>query len=662
MDAKTAAGDTSNLTMRIDSLDRTILQNPFKDYRRESVTLAKDVYSNILDHLDAKAAQGVPLADEERGIQAMCRDQLNKDPPAQTLFDNLHWVMMKMGEMVRAVADFFCPSKEKNEISMLLLTASENAVPGSLSFLANVIVALEYLFTPSMMPMIANIAAAQMLAANSYQTKTSTVDKEAARDMLTFAGFAYDGFSSDKSRGYRSMSGSEIPGRLRGAYNESTGIFEVGGLRVWLGRKSDELVVAFSGTDVTNPEMLFADLEQLCFANTLYMKAVGLLYMIIGEHPDAKRIHVTGHSLGGGLATFATCACKRFFDNIDGFAFNPAGLSLATLMTVEDSWIDRAKHSIQVFMTPYDPVSLVGAKIGYLVTLPLSQHNGHGIRDVGECLDAYGGRTLADAGDTLAVSGMTYRSMEMAPYINYVSLKADASGEYWNCFNSTCPAGEMGVFARSTVSRPILMDLAPPSGIFPAGVFQFFNGTSHTALNRMLILSRGGAVTSKDSPDDTYSTVIYGYYGFGRMQFMSMLQKAYVSSREAYRSDRSDLERALAFLYDPCDAEIRAWLRFFEYDMGVAGITRYAETYPAAMEKGRRWLLQYSSARENLFAIHFKNRAPDAAERKAFVTDLKRLASKHVDLMLNEAVRYSVITSEKRDSVRSEFLRICDGL
>lgn len=115
-------------------------------------------------------------------------------------------------------------------------------------------------------------------------------------------------------------------------------------------------IIVFRGTRVDKLKDLSTNLVQ--FVNIVperYRWAASLVGQVARETPGA-RILVTGHSLGGALATYAALA-----HDAEAVVFNPAGLSRGALATLSPAALEAGERNIVAFITcggeALDPVS-----------------------------------------------------------------------------------------------------------------------------------------------------------------------------------------------------------------------------------------------------------------------------------------------------------------
>lgn len=162
-------------------------------------------------------------------------------------------------------------------------------------------------------------------------------------------------------------------------YDDRTGMFCFPlGFKGWVGKKDDRYVVAFSGTQLSDAGMLYADVEQIVGPSLIYACAVGLVAWFAQREME---VWVCGHSLGGGLTQFAVTALNNA--RVQGWGFNSAGLSAYAIGTLRSRLqsaplLGRIEH----YVTGNDVVSVAGALLGNSYVLPGSGRLGHSRNDL----------------------------------------------------------------------------------------------------------------------------------------------------------------------------------------------------------------------------------------------------------------------------------------
>lgn len=391
------------LVERADSMAASIRQVP----KHEVTALARDTYAFIVQLFELKKARGAALLPEEQAVFQLCKAELLKYPvhatessfsgaavqvalPARSMRTAQSNAAVLIRGCLAEINCWFSLSTETEQADRCIIDAGKALLPHYAALTKGFFTVISELFVPFLTASALDMLEAQAECALLYQDNDKPVNKQLASAMLTVAGYARHGHTESTEEGFEKLSKAEIPEELRVLYEEATGLLTgADGLQAWLGKKDGCIAVAFAGTDFRNPDMVMADILQLSEPSILYLKAAGLLHLLLKHMPDAT-FCVCGHSLGGGLAQFSLAAnMEHFPDRLTGYAYNPAGLSMVSLRHLEASRLKAAAQNMWVFMTCRDIVSAIGGKIGCLTTLPETTSNGHGMDDLKACMKAY---------------------------------------------------------------------------------------------------------------------------------------------------------------------------------------------------------------------------------------------------------------------------------
>ena len=140
--------------------------------------------------------------------------------------------------------------------------------------------------------------------------------------------------------------------------------------------KITEAVIAYRGTQFKNPRDWWDDVKQAAGGvPEQYKQASELLASVLSsELLDGAQIVCTGHSLGGGLATYAM-ADNDLQGRVTGYTYDAAGLSGRTLNSLKDNTdrvIDAAQHITNI-RAEKDPVSYVGYHLGEMYEIEIGE-------------------------------------------------------------------------------------------------------------------------------------------------------------------------------------------------------------------------------------------------------------------------------------------------
>ena len=361
----------------------------------EAYDLLKEFYSLTVELLDSGNAE---KNDAEKEIYDFCKAEIAKKQKPNGWLAVAFFAAAKVRDSIGYVKKWFHLDSDKDKANMKIKEAGNDLLPVYMSILYNGflqivdIIGLWFVYGTD----FEKILIAQGIYANYQENRPvgTREKKQRAYDMCMMADFALKGHTNGVKdvKDYKNLTKGNLPVDLHPLYDEANGILEgERGLRAWLGQNNSEIVISFAGTN--DFHTVYADAEQLFAPSGLYLNAAGLVSMIYKTHPS-KKIFVTGHSLGGGLTEFAVIAnTKNMKDgdaNLYGYGFNPAGLSFDSILHLTLIRLAKAKSIIEIYLTSGDWVSLLGGKIGCLVTLPtVSGKSGHLMDDVIECMKEY---------------------------------------------------------------------------------------------------------------------------------------------------------------------------------------------------------------------------------------------------------------------------------
>lgn len=176
----------------------------------------------------------------------------------------------------------------------------------------------------------------------------------------------------DLPNGYKPLSSEDFariglpPNRYR--YETDTGFVEDGetagfGARLALSEDSDIVSVAFRGSNAPGEDEHWmqdwvVDAHQGGGGTPKqYLYGAELLSAVRQAFPDAKLI-VSGHSLGGGIAAYATMMLAEP-GRLDCATYNAAGISSITLLSSPKDAVERTARLVTNIRSRGDPVSAI---------------------------------------------------------------------------------------------------------------------------------------------------------------------------------------------------------------------------------------------------------------------------------------------------------------
>jgi len=487
-------------------------------------------------------------------------------------------------------------------------------------------------------------------------------------------GFAYDGYDSS-SKKITPIAKRLMPNtNAFSLYEERTGLLALpNGLKVWFGEYGENVIVSFAGTDIKNVETIATDALQLFIPSMTYLCAAGMLKEIL-EYFGSKRIYVTGHSLGGGLAQFSTAANIKC-GNLRCVGFNSAGLSMESLKSIGNMELSESSKCTVHYTTIFDPVSVFGALIGHNEKLPAVKGSfpGHSLSAVKTCLESY--CKLQDIPDNISNSdeiveniSVQARAIPSPGYMgfqnaNHIYVVEKNKYEYhWGCFGRTySPNDGSAIVCEANLYKSWVMSFDYPtcdSGSNPqGGVVNTLSGTCHTLANRLLAISPDVNDSVAQSPDDAYSVMVWGKYGFGQKQFLRMLEDSFTEANKNEANMAEEiLQKVKTNVSNPYEDELDAWCRVINNLTGIDA-KAFLEGNQIMHDAATFALTLYCLNREDLFVAHFTDNLttiPSDSEKKSFWSDMKEHAIHWVSLILQMMVKYGMINEAQKDLVESE--------
>ena len=665
------------LEERAEEMSKDCCLNPTKVTKNDVVDLAKDTYSLAVQLFDTKLEQGETLYREEKAIYDLCKNELQKYNNIEAVnsielpdgnnksnvLGSIWGALFNAVELVRNCIDqikyWFNLTTERDKSDRSLINAGHKILPMYASLIEGFFTTIAEFFTLDFVPTLIGISEAQAECALRYQDNNRSVDKQMASRMLDIADYAYSGYSG--SEDYQKLSASEIPQSIRSLYDENQGLISSSrGLRVWLGKKDNNIAVSYSGTDIKDIDMVYADIIQLSQPSILYLKAAGLLKILMDNMPG-KHFFVAGHSLGGGLTQFSVTANMN--DNshrITGYGYNPAGLSMLSIKHLENSRMTKAVKNIWIFMTCKDPVSAFGGKLGCLTTLPKTEKNGHGMADLKECMRKYLEAPVPIPSKNEAITWRCHADTDFIPYTRTLSF-CDSNTVY-PVFNSSVSGNKIDLISFEMSDNLFsCLDLATSKQSFCLGVYNKFNGTAHTVMNRMLLLASGQSLITNNSAGNIHSSIIYGKFGLGIPEFIELLRRAYADSGEAVSGSQAAFQELLSHLNNPFEYDKAAWIEGIRIQFGIDMNAMFRQ-WPLAEPYFDRFIIDITAERIDWYRTFSNDVSPDKDTIKRLLSGIRDIVMTHANILLSEGVRWNVFSQGDMDYYMSEARYFADGV
>lgn len=684
-----------DIEKRAEDIEQMLRQPQQSVNESEVESLAMAAYALTIQLIDYKKSMGEELIEEEEEIYEFCKKETAVEKKHEdsaeiksvelkdgTIVSTLNtiWSIFNALEYIRTyidqTVDWLGFSSKEDEANLLLINEGKMIVKNYAEWVSVFLIPKEEMFGFSMLQSVMDIAKAQMKCALSFQRNVqinSPEEKKLAKDMLYFADFAYEGYIASKYAGedipndFQLLAKNDLPIELRSIYDENTGLLSgTRGLKVWLGTWNGAVIVSYSGTDIRDPNMIYADILQLFSPSVLYIKAAGLLKILL-EKLDADKFYVTGHSLGGGLTQFALTANIMKNKEIIGYGFNPAGLSNVAITSLGDFNLSAAAQKMWIFTTCYDPVSLVGGKIGCLTTLPKSNKNGHGIESLKLCMNEYNKNNNKLKDDLLQDKKITWKANKDnndIPYTGKLFFEYEDNATAYRVFSDG--ASDTNIDLISFEIPNLLfdhLDIQPDKCLSCMGVYNKLNGTDYTVMNRMLLLDPSGPIILDDSEESVYSSMIYGKFGIGIKEFIDKLVPAYVESEVLFKRPQSIYQEMLSNLNDLMQYDKPAWKKGFKDFFGVDTDSLF-DQHPESEHDFDIFLEKVILDRIALYYNILSDNEPNDDMISEFLTGYNSIVSENIEEFFNKCKKQDVFTDDEvntyMDNVKSFIQSITD--
>jgi len=139
------------------------------------------------------------------------------------------------------------------------------------------------------------------------------------------------------------------------------------GFSVQAFQNGNEIAIAFRGTEILSAADWKADVQN--FFNVKpeqYQQALDFVGGMIQAAPTGTHIVLTGHSLGGGLASYAA-----LYHGKEAIVFNAAGLGSGLRSNIPVENLGKQRSLVRNIDLQGDPVSWLGRQVGAIYTLKI---------------------------------------------------------------------------------------------------------------------------------------------------------------------------------------------------------------------------------------------------------------------------------------------------
>lgn len=640
-----------DLAIKAKELSDNFISNPSSVTSGQIESLARQNYIFFKDILDAKVKQGSKLSSAEESLYKICEKEINST--TNGLFSALFSSIEIVRSAIEQVSNWSGSDKEQDSVYQKLSDEGKDLLPDYASIIEGLFVTITDLLNPiPFIPSLVGITSGQYTCASKYQ-KIGEVNKTDATIMLELAKNAYkDTAPTGINTGYTILTSAEVPESIRVLYDSNTGLLKASrGLVAWLGKNSKgEYAVAFSGTDISDKYMLYADVLQLSAPSVLYLRAAGLLKIMIDKYPKAK-FNVAGHSLGGGLTQFALTANIANHPNMCGYCYNPAGLSSMSLIHLGDKRLSMAKECVWVFSTCNDPISKIGGKIGTLTVLPKTTSNGHGVADLTICMSEYTKDivTSVDDSDQAIECSIFMHDKQGDTTPNTCKLSIFALPKGFNPIFITKNDGAKTLYRTLKLSSKLYdrIFFYKEPHLSTLSITKDFSGTPYNIANILYLLS------TYKSPEITLdiarSVINYGLYGLSIERIINYINMMYVDSGELFNMTQRDYDLIMAQIRTPFTAEKSSFMLLAKHNFDIDFSTIFSE-HSDVEEIFDETIRRYVSRRLDLYTIAYENQYTSLVDSKTlyanFIIDVKSLLIIQIKSFYSQCYDKNIITSE----------------
>lgn len=612
-----------------------------------------DLYTNVITILDKKIQAGETLNDLEKQVYDNCKKELsNKNLGG--FIRLIGWgIIGNLLSAYEVIYHILPTGKADDEAQKLLSKKGSELLPGYISFLSSLVNVASVLLSGDITTFTSQTTVLNLV--KEYRVNIPD-NKQEAQIMLECANNGYSG--KQEYAEFKPLPKNTFPSKLQPLYNENTGFYNGGhGLKVWTAMKGDDIVVAFSGTDPKNLYMDYEDFNQIFAGLVLYLEAAGFLHILI-DWTENKNFFICGHSLGGGLAQFSTVAnIDKFKKKYKCYAFNSAGLSAMSLKFLKKERITKAMNNIFVYVTCKDMVSLSGAKLGNVVTLPKTTNNGHGITSLRECMNKYVATDFIKNTNVSLVTLDVYdcKSNILPSWTSAVCMVSD-SQDIYPIFRNTLDNKQSKIATISIyphiISNITAIDKKEDFNKC-LGVYEYFNGDAFTVINRLMLLDESENFTIPLTRESAASIVFFGTFGMGKEEWLVEILE--IISSDTSPISAGELDRYLSRLSKEYEYMLSAWL-FILKNMYGYDIYSYFENNETAKKNALEILYNYSIENKELFFDNYYKREPLHSEYTSYLDKKYNMFTKFLDNLGNILQSTGILSQSSIDFIKQDIL------
>lgn len=615
----------------------------------KSHKILRDMYAQTKLALDKKKQETEKLTEVEEKFYEKCERELQKNELGLSL-RQVGWLFVgKLIDAYESIYHILPSGKEEGRVQHALMEAGSKVLPEYMGFLSKMVDTYETLITSlpvlDILLGLSNMYDAASKAEKCYRVKNGEENKTMAEAMLRCSEYAYSGKSDDHD--YLPMKASEIPENIRSMYHESNGIFSSGhGLRVWLAAKDNDIVVAFSGTDVSNIFMDYEDYIQIYSASQLYLEAAGLLKILL-ETFKTQQFYVCGHSLGGGLAQFSVTAnIEDCSERVKCYAYNPAGLSSNSIKHLENERLFVAKDFVWVYVTCKDPVSVLGAKLGHVIKLPKTESNGHGILSLKACMDKYLSTPSNQITDNKIKLNLCIYDSKKLSYWKTAYIQSENREVKYTMFNDydAFDGIPMSIELHENLIKAIISHDKDDCCF---GIRQYVNGDAYTVFNRLSIFTDNASDIFFSREADA-SIVFFGTYGNGKKQWMRGLMNL-LSDADSF-VNKTNLDLYYSKVANEYDIMLEAWLHLLKHTYGYDFYAYFNRD--VARNNAKLMLAEYAFENKTLYSKYNYERRLTKEEYKDYIRMKQNIFNNFSECAGQKVIEYHLMNEDELNFIK----------
>lgn len=187
------------------------------------------------------------------------------------------------------------------------------------------------------------------------------------------------------------------------------------------------------------------------------------------------------------------------------------------------------------------------------------------------------------------------------------------------------------------------------------GIYNKFNGTAHTVVNRLLLLTTNEPTITTASIGNIHSSMLFGKFGLGIKDFLLLIETAYSNvpvNRTAY-------EKVLSNLNNPFKYNKEAWCTGIRIEFAIDMYMIFSRL-PLAESIFDAFLFKFENERIDLYQSLYKGSEPGEKVKRDFALGLKQILVSNTNSLMSEAVTWGVISNNDKANYQQRIAGFCD--